>query len=407
MRLIFHNPHVEIWYKTPLYHALTRRKSVEKYSYLLDYYIEHHLPFAVYVDGFNSSIHNRWMRKLFPPLLEYILWTIINRINPFKIKLIRKCSELKRTDILFSFLYGNFSSHSGTFNTLPERIIKEFSETDAYKILHLTHYMYNAGLGSHNSMQAKIDLFVCENNLYKNSQFFRHFFPWYQKDVYVLPFVPKKRFANNIAFQKRKNKAIATGTITFMMKDKDFLYYYNTSQVHPMRAELYNNRSQIAEFVDCYISDISEGRKAITVSKTDNIFKKFYAMVYYDFIAKQKKYFSFDIVQKYNDYTMFIVPEEINDLPGIGFVEGMACGSAYIGKRDPMYADIGMIDGVHFIGYDGTLQDLLDKIRYYQSHEEELENIARQGSEFAQNNFRGDIVAQNFVSFLSTIRTNE
>ena len=42
---------------------------------------------------------------------------------------------------------------------------------------------------------------------------------------------------------------------------------------------------------------------------------------------------------------------------GIGFVEGMACGSAYIGLDDPMYKDIGLIPGKHYIIY-GTLEDL-------------------------------------------------
>ena len=54
---------------------------------------------------------------------------------------------------------------------------------------------------------------------------------------------------------------------------------------------------------------------------------------------------------------MFVVPEEANDLPGIGFVEGMACGSAYIGLDDGMYKDIGLIPRKHYITYDGTLED--------------------------------------------------
>ena len=33
----------------------------------------------------------------------------------------------------------------------------------------------------------------------------------------------------------------------------------------------------------------------------------------------------FDIIQEYNKYKMFVNPEEVIGLPGIGCVEGMAC----------------------------------------------------------------------------------
>ena len=55
----------------------------------------------------------------------------------------------------------------------------------------------------------------------------------------------------------------------------------------------------------------------------------------------------------------------LNTMDCLGFVEGMACGSAYIGLDDPMYKDIGLIPGKHYITYDGTLEDLKSKIAYY------------------------------------------
>jgi hypothetical protein len=70
---------------------------------------------------------------------------------------------------------------------------------------------------------------------------------------------------------------------------------------------------------------------------------------------------------------MFIVPEEISGLPGIGFVEGMKCGTAFIGKECKMYSDLGLINGINYIGYDGTIGDLINKIIYYQNSAEELE----------------------------------
>ena len=61
-----------------------------------------------------------------------------------------------------------------------------------------------------------------------------------------------------------------------------------------------------------------------------------------------------------------------------------------------------MQEGVHYIGYDGTLEDLKAKITYYQQpqNQEELERIANAGYEFAQKHFRGDFVAKDLLERL-------
>ena len=64
--------------------------------------------------------------------------------------------------------------------------------------------------------------------------------------------------------------------------------------------------------------------------------------------------------EKFNEYKMCLIGEEILGVPGIGFVEGMACGCAYFGKRG-YYEDYGMKEGVHYIAYDGSPDDLLEK----------------------------------------------
>jgi glycosyltransferase involved in cell wall biosynthesis len=102
---------------------------------------------------------------------------------------------------------------------------------------------------------------------------------------------------------------------------------------------------------------------------------------------------------------MFVVPEEAIDLPGIGFVEGMACGAAFIGLRNPMYSDLGLVDGIHYIGYNGKLDDMLQKISYYQEHGQELTRIAENGYEFVKKKFDGPKVAEDFFSFLKKQRS--
>lgn len=119
-------------------------------------------------------------------------------------------------------------------------------------------------------------------------------------------------------------------------------------------------------------------------------------------VGKQKKYYSFDMVEAFNSYKMCIVGEEILGIPGIGFVEGMACGCAYIGQDMPAYRDWGLVPGVHYITYDGSKEDLKRVIEYYQmdEHQEELEKIAKTGCEYVRTNFNGNAAAEKLMQQL-------
>ena len=99
---------------------------------------------------------------------------------------------------------------------------------------------------------------------------------------------------------------------------------------------------------------------------------------------------------------MHLLGEEILGVPGIGFIEGMACGSAYIGLDSPMYRDFGLIPGVHYIAYDGTKEGLRQTVEYWQRTEkqDELEQIAKTGCEFVRKNFCGPIVAEKLLENL-------
>lgn len=92
------------------------------------------------------------------------------------------------------------------------------------------------------------------------------------------------------------------------------------------------------------------------------------------------------MVEKFNEYKMAICGEDIHGIYGVGFVEAMSCGCAYIGLDSAAYRDLGMGPGVHYIGYDGTLPDPIEKIAYYKTeeHAEELFEIAQAGLKFAQ-----------------------
>lgn len=95
-------------------------------------------------------------------------------------------------------------------------------------------------------------------------------------------------------------------------------------------------------------------------------------------------------------------------IPGIGFVEAMACGCAYIGQTTGYYEDYGMQEGVHYIGYDGTKEDLAAKIEYWQRPENQnkLMEIANAGYNFVKENFDSTIVASRLLEQLQQVAKN-
>ena len=100
------------------------------------------------------------------------------------------------------------------------------------------------------------------------------------------------------------------------------------------------------------------------------------------------------MVEKFNEYKMCLVGEEILGVPGIGYVEGMACGCAYIGLDSPMYRNLGLIPGVHYISYDGTKEGLRQVIElntitvstYKKRHDSKLQ-VAYQTNLLSFNHF--------------------
>lgn len=417
MRIVLHNPHITPWYKVGVNDIYNRVKGVQKYSYILDYLYSKESKVYVYIDNIAASLSCG--------IAEFWIWVIVNRLNPSKFKLISNLQKLKSDDIFITFLYRNFTTIDGSIGKKNERLINALSRCKAYKVAQLSHYGYNAGLGSINAGRAKIDLFISESNLAQNSDFFRHYYTWYKKDVYVMPFVPKERFKIKTDYESRRKKAVAMGTLATPITDHDFLAFFEDGILQPMRLEIFKNAERIKSVCDSYISGANAGKISNNVTVKPNAFIRYLKNFHWSIkkrmrllsyiirilLKKQEKvsykgdraYMKFDIVDTYNQYKMFVNPEECIGLPGIGFAEGMACGCAYLGlKDDPMYLNVGMKDGIHYIGYDGTIDDLCDKISYYQSHEKELETIAYNGYQHVKHTFDPDKIMTSFLKYLSS-----
>lgn len=312
--------------------------------------------------------------------------------------------QIKDDDIFFSFTYFNLDGQNPVMEQLKD---KKF-----IKLFHIDHFNMRTSEIAKNAKRLGVDFFVAENNLSKNSKFFKKYFSFYKKNVYQLPFVFKPRFQKQKKFSDRKNKALATGTIIDINQIgdgniifKDFLNYYKLEYVQPLRFEIFKNKNKLKSVLDSLIGYLWD-KKRKEIKGKPSLLKILHSKFYNAFVLAKRKYYKLDIVDEYNKYKMFVVPEEINDVPGIGFVEGMACGAAYIGKNDDMYNDLGMKPGYNYIGYDGTLKNLIKRIEYYQKHPKKLEQIAENGYQFVRTKLSPEVVSRKFWDDLTKLSKN-
>ena len=192
---------------------------------------------------------------------------------------------------------------------------------------------------------------------------------------------------------KRDSRCLALGTthsLDYNKLTKDFIDYFKVNTWHYNREELYNNKNKLSHIMNIKIERYDENlknHKNKLINYIQNIL----------FMCKQKKYMSFDIVKEYNKHQFFISPEERAFLPSINFVEGMSCCCIFIGIESDIYTYIGMKSGEHYIGYDGSINDLINKIQFYQNNNFLSMNMHKKSIKFASDNFDKEKLKRKFL----------
>lgn len=308
-----------------------------------------------------------------------------NGIDPKKVTILTSPKEIRPDDIVI------------LYNIMGKSNYEVAGNIKAFKALSMLHF-HGRKIEDEYMKKADFQCYFNEVDLSKSSELFRKYYhverPWI-----VIPFVFAERFKNVKPFKERQNKCFSTGTITYK-EHEEFLSVYNDPCDQPARKFVKDNPDFFKDTVDCYSCDYLEDNAGKKYIDGENYLVRMYKKVYnLTHVGQQKKYFSFNMVEKFNDYKMHLLGEEILGVPGIGYVEGMACGSAYIGLDSPMYRDLGLIPGIHYITYDGTKEGLKRTVEYYQQkeHQKELEQIAKTGCEFVRSHFRGSVVAEQFL----------
>lgn len=390
MRIVFVNLHCnEFLVKTASKYVFKQAVAI-KHKFLLDYLLNNtDIEVCSYINKHGTTLASNLPSFLMRIIIAFRYfesrWVLKKNGIANKITILKKVEDIKPSDIVF-------------IHQLYAEKCLEVGEVKAYKVMSLLHF-FGTKENSKAIENCNPNLLICESDLKKHSEIFIKYYSWFQKEIYVHPFVAGERFKRIKTFEERNNRVFSTGTITYK-NHPEFLDVYKDPCDQPIRKYVKDHQEELQGLIDCYNSDFSEdSNKKMRIKPTDNKVQRIIKAAYYKFFASQQKsYFSFNMVEKFNDYKMCLIGEEILGVPGIGFVEGMSCGGAYIGQRG-YYEDYGMKEGVHYIGYDGTPDDLLKKVHYYQQPEqqERLKQIAENGYQFAKNNFRGEIVAKQIV----------
>jgi len=398
--LAIYRPHDNTWFYPPVRHKIRNIKQPNKYRLLFDALVDSEINLTL-VSSLEPAISLKAVAKRLKDRLELLAWCILNKISLRKIRIVFSKKGLQNEDYLLFIHYGNFTHEDERIAEKLFSVSGAFQDLKASKIVHLTHYLYQIELGAKSLEKLSPDILISENNLKQNSDFYKAYVN-IDCQFLTLPFVAAERFDKRIEFQGRANKLVSTGSITYKIFDKAFTDFFKTNELQPLRRQLYEQSQIYEQEMDCLISDLNASRQLKPQRKRLIPLWMDQIAGYIKGYNPQKEYYSKDIVEVYNSYTMFVVPEEICGLPAIGFVEGMACGCAYFGLDDPMYRDLGLVPGKHYVPYDGSIEDLMSKVRYYQSNADDLESIAEQGRLYIINHFRPEIVYSKFIRALQT-----
>lgn len=393
MRIVFVNLHANEMLVKNLSKIMFKQSMAIKHAYFLRWLLDNpEVEVCSYItpNGFSMGRSFGKIGRIFNifRFMEHRYIMKKNGIDSRKVTVIKSLDGIKEDDIVIMHRLG-FRIPEGT-------------KVPGFKAFSMIHFGQNEEWMSRLMKSLNVDVIFNESNLKKYSEMFQKYYPWYKKDMIVHPFVFQERFKSIKPFAERENKLFTTGTVTY--KDNPyFISVYGDPCVQPIRKMMKVHGPEYPELIYSTCSDYTEDAKTQQLPANANIFRRmWYSFYYKTHASQQKKYYSFDMVEMFNKYKMCLVGEEILGVPGIGAIEGMACGCAMLGLNTGMYEEYGLKEGVHYIGHNGTLEDILEKIRYWQKPEnqQKLEEIAKAGCEYVRANFNASAVAEQLYNKL-------
>lgn len=368
------------------FQVVLKRGAATKHRFYLDYLLDNP-EYEVCNHIVANKKHNPFVAYLLRGFKKFEHYFCLKNSKIKKnIRIIDDLSELGEDDLIM--YYSHYPS-SLTFG----------QNSCAKKSVCITHF-YGLKEDAELIKNLSPDLLWGDGNYPIYSDLYKKNFQWFRGKYIESTFVPEDRFRYNTNFDTRKNMAFATGTVTNCDK-KEFVDYYGDRCYQPLRKQILENVDILSSVIESKISNRDE--TALKQPRYNNVLEKLYCRIYNELTGyKQKKYYSFDMVRMFNNFKLCVVPEDINGIPGVGFVEGMACGCAYVGYEKIDYSQYGLVSGIDYITYDGTVNGLKNVIEYYQARPDELKVIAENGYHKIKKNANKTVTANRlFTSLLS------
>ena len=122
--------------------------------------------------------------------------------------------------------------------------------------------------------------------------------------------------------------------------------------------------------------------------------------------SRTKKTIYWDYINCINKSKMFVNKNSRWNDTEMRYFEVLACGTLFITDKPYNTDTYGFEDGKHLVFYNGTLEDLKEKINYYLEHEEERESIASQGMEFVRKYYNDERIIGKFTNMVNRICLN-
>jgi glycosyltransferase involved in cell wall biosynthesis len=368
------NPHADDFVSVPLSFMLVGRRGLCKYKYLVEEPIRRGQRVSILIDGTLSSLIDQrlfnglpgWLRGLILRI-EVYFWLRFNGLAPH-IDVHRSLDTVKDRTALYVFSYKNcVGSFDRRFST-----ISSFNSA----LINLSHYFIRTSEKAGNIAKLRNAHLISEGDLSQNP-YFRHFFSK-APPISVVPFAVNSRFTVKRSFADREAKCAATGSFHNLNEEvppayyREFIDFFKTDTYHPVRKMLYRHREELSEWLTSRISPYREmkgNRKSIGAVLRNRL----------RLDVVQSDYFSFDVVDFYNQHQLAIVGEELSGAPAVGFFEAMACGCVSLGLRGAYYDGLELEHGVHYLRHDGTIESLKTTIEEAIADPEHTSRISKAG----------------------------
>jgi hypothetical protein len=372
--ITYYNPHVDDFLAEPVQFRLLGRRALKKYGFMINEARACGQMVNVLVDGTASGLipeaifHNlpRYLRLVLAAL-EFKLWKSINGFG----------DDVQRVDIpkapigdvLLAFSY---KAATGRF-ALREATLQHYRAV----VFHLSHYFLDTAEKAINIRRLP-NAYLAGDSDVTDISYFKRYFDWYNKPFLVLPFAVGKRFINQQPWTSRDGRAVATGSFHDLRLEQpahkyaDFMATTGATTYHPVRLAIYLAAERLAPWINCKISPYREyGQSSLSRQLSH-------------FRVAQKKYFSINIVELYNQHRYAIVGEELNGFPALGAFEAMACGCLLLAQPQ-YYKGLGLLPDRHYITYSGNVEDIPNV--FLEAKRLQLDEISTYASDYIKIEF--------------------